>query len=70
MGKFSKNTTHGFFGEARIGIHDLRDIHPSGQRFENERDGNAGTAHARTSSKVLGVSDNPSIHITKLTLGD
>ena len=67
VSKFSKNTVDRFFAQARIRVHNLCDAHSGGQRFENQGDGDGGSAHSRTTSKMLLVSDNPGFHTTKLT---
>ncbi len=67
MGKFGKNATHRFFSQGWIGGHDLLDGHTSRKALQNERHGDARATHARATSKMLRISDDPLFHNTKLT---
>ena len=66
--QFAKNAAHSFLSQAGISVHDLGNGHARGEGLKNKRNGDTCATHTRTTSKVLWVSDNPSVHRIKLTL--
>ena len=60
--QFSQRAAHRFLSQARIGVHDFGNRHARREGLQNERHRNARAAHARASTQVLRVSDNPFLH--------